>query len=627
MEDKNYIGNLIKSFRESKGISQSKLCRGICDRAVLVRIESGKCTPPKLLTDALFQRLGLSINKFGISYTMAEYKATLLRRNILESLLFEEYDTTVDLLSRYEKELGSVNKNVILEQFCSIVKIVLAITQGTGSKDVNNLIHIGLNKTLKQFKVEEIMEYLLHDEEIMLIILLAENLYSQGERKEAINVLFNLIEYIEKNVLDDEELVRLYPKVALLLAEKLVEEHRYAELYICDRAINILIENSKIAYIAELLNIQLNFGLNGESSTYTKNKKFYISVIRLLEELRGGYEKRGVEKVLIPAPIAHGHVIGNQIRALRKILGITQEDLSEVCDPLTVSRIEGGRKPTDRHFEELMTYMGREGIRYYPFIKSNDFELHMLRRDFGRSMEKFDYEEAEKVLVLLERKLNQSESVNKQFILRSRSLVEACKGQISQEELIERLLDALRITAPINETPQRIRKEQRAQLTEEELINCLVGWPLTQTETVIWNNIGNAKGQLGDSKEKIRILSIVKMNYEKDTVCLYNNLKGYVLTCYNLANEQDRIEDYFESVKTCENGIRYCLSAGEGFMLFNLLAVKADCLANVRNSKKDCGKIFQQAFLLAKLLGDKIMYEWIKIRYHELYTLDIENEY
>lgn len=626
MEDKNYIGNLIKSLRESKGISQSKLCRGICDRAVLVRIESGKCTPPKLLTDALFQRLGLSINKFGISYTMAEYKATLLRRNILESLLFEEYDTTVDLLSHYEKELGSINKNVILEQFCSIVKIVLAITQGRDSKDVNNLIHIGLNKTLKQFKVEEIMEYLLHDEEIMLIILLAENLYSQGERKEAINVLFNLIEYIEKNILDDEELVRLYPKVTILLAEKLVEESRYAELYICDRAINILIENSKIAYLAELLDIQLKYGLNGESSKYTKNKKFYTSVIVVLEELRGNYDKSGVEKVLIPAPISHGHVIGNQIRALRKILGITQEDLSEVCDPLTVSRIEGGRKPTDRHFEELMTYMGREGVRYYPFIKSNDFELHLLRRDFGRSMEKDNLEDAEKALVLLERKLNRSEAVNEQYILRSRSLLEACKGQITQEVLIERLLEALRITAPINETPQRIKKEQRAQLTEEELINCLEEWPLTQTETVIWNNVGNAKGQLGDSKEKIRILSIVKKNYERDTVCLHNNIKGYVLTCFNLANEQDRIGDFVESLKTCEDGIRYCLSAGEGFTLTGLLAVKAECLDVVRKSKEACKKIFQQAFLLAKLLGDKNIYEWIKILYHELYSLDIESE-
>lgn len=627
MEDKNYIGNLIKGLRESKGISQTKLCRGICDRAVLVRIESGKCTPQKLLTDAIFQRLGLSINKFGISYTMDENKAILMRRNILESLLWEEHDKTIDLLSLYEKEIGSTSKNTILEQFCCVVKIVLEITQGTNSEDVIALIHKGIRKTFTQFKVEEMIDYLLHDEEIMLIILLAESLYMQGKRSEAINILFNLIENIEKNILDDEELVRIYPKVALLLAEKLVEENRYAELYICDRAINILIENSKIAYLAELLNIQLNFGLKGESSTYTKNKKFYKSVIQVLEELRGDYEKSGVDKVLIPAPISHGHVIGNQIRALRKILGITQEDLSEVCDPLTVSRIEGGRKPTDRHYEELMTSMGREGIRYYPFIKSNDFALHMLRRDFGRSMENYDFEEAEKALLLLERKLNRSEPVNEQYIIRSRSLVEACKGQITQEELIEKLLEALRITAPINETSQRIRKEHRSQLTEEELINNLEGWPLTQTETVIWNNISNAKGVLGDSKEKIRILSIVKNNYEKDTACLHNNLKGYILTSYNLANEQDRIGDYMESLKTSEDGIRYCLSEGEGFSLFSLLAVKAECLVNIRESKEACKRTFQQAFLLAKLLKNKDIYEWIKIQYYELFNIDIEKEY
>lgn len=627
MEDKNYIGNLIKGLRESKGISQSKLCRGLCDRAVLVRIESGRCTPQKLLTDAIFQRLGFSINKFGISYTMAEYKVVFLRRNILESLLLEEYDKTLDLLGQYEKVIGNTSKNVLLEQFCCVVKIVYAITQDVSSEDVIDLIHKGLRKTFTQFKVDEMLDYLLHDEEIMLIILLAESLYAQGKRSESINILFNLIEYIEKNVLDDEELVRLYPKIALLLAEKLVAENRFAELYICDRAINILIKESRITYLAELLNIQLNYAPNGEDNDYTRNKKFYYSVIQVLEELIGNIEKSGAEKILIPAPISHGHVIGSQIRSLRKILGITQEDLSDICDPLTVSRIEGGRKPTDRHYEELMTSMGREGIRYYPFIKSNDYELHVLRRDFGRHMESYDFEGAGKVLLLLERKLNQSEAINKQFILRSRSLLEACKGEITQEALIERLLEALRITAPINETPHRISKERRSQLTEEELINCLEGWPLTQTETVIWNNIGNAKGKLGESKEKIRILSIVKNNYEKDTVGLYNNLKGYVLTCHNLANEQDRIGDYMESLKTCEDGIRSCLSAREGFTLTSLLTVKAECLSNIRESKKECRKIFLQAFLLAKLLKNKDIYEWIKIQYYEILDLDIENEY
>lgn len=625
MEDKNYIGNLIKELRESKGISQSKLCRGICDRAALVRIESGKCTPQKLLTDALFQRLGLSINKFGVSYTMAENKAILLRRDILEALFCAKYDIALELLELFEKE-NTATPNAILEQFCYVVKSVIAITKGANTEEVIGVIHKGLRKTFTRFKVEEITKYLLHDEEIMLIILLAESLYTQGKRSESINVLFNLTEYLEKNVLDDEELVRLFPQITLLLSEKLVEEKRYAELYVCDRAINILIENYKIAYLAELLNIQLNDGLNGESNNYTKKKKFYKSVIQALEELGGNHKKSEVEKLLIPAPISHGHVIGNQIRALRKILGITQENLSDVCDPLTVSRIEGGRKPTDRNYEELMTSMGREGVRYYPFIKSNDFELHVLRRDVAKSMEKDDFEEAERAIILLERKLDRSEAVNEQYLLRSRSLLEACKENISQEVLIERLLEALRITAPINGTPQRMKKELRSQLTEEELLNTLEGWPLTQTETVIWNNIGNAKGELGDGKGKIRILSIVKKNYEKDTVSLYNNLKGYVLTCYNLANEQDRIGEYEESLKTCEDGIRYCIAAGEGFTLFSLLTVKAECLVNIKASKEACKKTFLQAFLLAKLFDHKIIYEWIKLQYYELYELDIDIE-
>ena len=82
-----------------------------------------------------------------------------------------------------------------------------------------------------------------------------------------------------------------------------------------------------------------------------------------------------------------------------------------------------------------------------------------------------------------------------------------------------------------------------------------------------------------------------------------------------------------ESLKTSEDGIHYCLSAGEGFSLTGLLAVKAECLVNIRESKKDCKKILLQAFLLAKLLKKKDIHEWVKIQYYEIFEQDIENEY
>lgn len=53
------LGCYIKLLREEQGISCEELCRGLCNRSTLYRIESGEQQPSLFVASQLLQRLGM----------------------------------------------------------------------------------------------------------------------------------------------------------------------------------------------------------------------------------------------------------------------------------------------------------------------------------------------------------------------------------------------------------------------------------------------------------------------------------------------------------------------------------------------------------------------------------------
>ena len=607
-----YIGSLVKEIRESKKIRQEALCRGLCNRTVLVRFEQGNYSPEKILVDAFFQRLGLSINKFGMVYVKSEYESFELRREIISSILDVDADWAENKLILYENFYEQATCKILHKQFINVAEIIMEkVSSRKQDNEIEEMIRKVLCLTCPDFHEEEIMNYLLYDKEITLILLLAESFHHQRRKEEAIRLYFLLLRYMDNNVSDEEELVRLYPKTALLLSEILLEEERYEELHICRHAIQILKENHKICFLEELLSISLA-GWEAEGSTrYLENREYYQTAINGLKELQENETDRKRDKLLLSEPVSQGWLIGDQISSLRKICGLSQEDLG-ICDPASISRIERGRKPTDNHYLEIMEKISRVGMLYYPFILSEKYALHVARGNFTRYIARKDYTNADKVLLSLEAGLDKSEPINQQYLLRSRALLDNGKGILSKVALLDKILDAIRITAPVNVEYRKGGTMYGKMVSEETLIGYLESWPLTQMETIIWNNIANAKGDLGNIEGKIQILSMIKKNYEKNPVSLYHNAKGYLITIDNLVNELESVDGDDEALGYCEDGIRICLASGEGYVLVDLLFTKAICLGKVEKDEKTCIKFLKQAFSLAYILGYEAMCNLIK---------------
>lgn len=603
-----HIGYLIKGIRESREIKQETLCRGVCSRSMLVRIEQGECIPDKMLLDALFQRLGLSIHKFETSYTANEYECMKLRQQIINSILEQDFIYAKQMILEYEKLYSKGSIKVLSQQFIVLIEILIEIGTKNNEIEIENKVYYALSLTCLNFQEKKISSYLFHDEELNLILLLAENLYKKRDTERAINIYFSLLGYIDSHVSDIEEQGRLYPKITVLLSEKLYKEHRYDELNICKKAIELLKKTYRINFLPELLYIRLaGWEREGNTKEHFKNRDSFLGVIYGLKELTASEVNRMELLFLSSDPIAPGHIMGEQIRSFRSILGITQENLGDICDPATVSRIEGGRKPHSRHYKKIMQRMGREGVSYHPFIKSNKYELHIATANLSNYISVQDYENAHKEIALLEEELDRTEPVNRQFLLKSRAILEEEEGDISQEILVERLVETLCITAPVKVEIEGEEERLRKKLSEEDLISLLKNWPLTQNEVSIWNNIAIMEGRRGDRAKKIQILSTIKKNYERSNVNILHNAQGYLLVTYNLANALQTKEATEEVLHICEHGIKISLAIGAGHYLVGFLNVKAWCMGKLRMKEEACLKVFKQAFSIADILNYKVM--------------------
>lgn len=620
-----YIGYLIKDIRESKKIGQEILCKGLCSRYMLGRIEQGKCVPGKLLLDALFQRLGVSRHKFETSYTQNEYAYIKLRQQLINAVLKEKLNTLDQELLKCKEYMLDNSSKILVKQFTLLIEILMEFRKDKIDEKIENKIYFALSLTCPEFDYSSILEYLFHDEELNLIVLLAEYFYKQKEIEKAFGIYYSLLQYLDNNVFDKEEQGRICPKVVLLLGGKLYQQRRYEELYICKKGVELLKGNYRIHLLSNLLGLcLLGWEKENNMKKYNENKELYLEGIQALREI-GGSRVNQMELLLLSSdPVAPGYILGEQIRSLRNVLGITQEDLGDVCDPATISRIEGGRMPHNTNYSDIMQRMGREGIRYYPFIKSNQYKLHIARANWSRYTNLQDYDNAFKELALLEEGLDRTEPVNKQFLIKSRAILEEEVGIISQDKLHEKLIEALRITAPIRVEPWEKEDDLRMKLTEDDLIMLLRNWPLTQNEILIWSNIGIAEGERGNRGKKIQILQTIKENYEKSGVNILHNVQGYLLVIYNLANALQTKKVTKEALGIIERGIEISLNIGIGNYLVGFLNIKGWCLEAMREEKEACLKLFKQAFSIAHILDYKIMQNHIEQHCKNKFQVDIK---
>lgn len=161
---------------------------------------------------------------------------------------------------------------------------------------------------------------------------------------------------------------------------------------------------------------------------------------------------------------------GDIIRLTRIASGMSQETLSEgICSVQTLHRIENGKTRVKKElYQLLMTKMERIPQKNYAVCVGKDMELLEERMLFEKAMNSFDFNQAEKYLMIMKEKADDNK-ITRQYLLKAEALVKHYKHDINEEQLIEKLEQSIAITLP----DYKRCLEQKYPFTEQEIMNLM----------------------------------------------------------------------------------------------------------------------------------------------------------
>lgn len=294
----------------------------------------------------------------------------------------------------------------------------------------------------------------------------------------------------------------------------------------------------------------------------------------------------------------------------RKSLSITQEQLSEdICSVETLSRIETGKQNPSRDvYELLMERMGRVRNRAYSILSVSDFKVLEKMQLFEEAILSYDYHRAEYILEEIMKKPGNT-NLDKQFMIRAKSLIDYRMGRISTDEFLEELIKAIRITIP--------------KFGDISLVN----WPLTYNETNIILNISTAYAEKQDYQKGINILeeaySAIKKSYMDEEF----RITMQVIILNNLSKWYGLLEDHQKAIDVSLEGLKLCKEYKISSVLPNLLYSSAWNMEQLidkgvlsKENKRECINLLKQAYYISCAVqypyGEQFLKNHLKVQYN-----------
>ncbi|MFV0467152.1 MAG: helix-turn-helix domain-containing protein [Lachnospiraceae bacterium] len=278
--------------------------------------------------------------------------------------------------------------------------------------------------------------------------------------------------------------------------------------------------------------------------------------------------------------------LGEWIRTLRIRFGYTQEELSEgICTVSTLSKIENGKSlGSKRVVDALMERILGEKVNCICYETSHDFEIRQMTNEILRSLEQFDFVQAQEQLKKLDQEISEETPLLQQFSMFVRTI---CTQHIAHRDRIRLLKEALMITMPCYHQYQYLQKKRVL---------------LSHVEILILNHIAICHFLL---EEKMAAMKLTEELYEymqamqaKTTVfspvlpwIIYN--RALLLESMGLEQEADAI---------CRKGIELAVSESRILILPHLLCLSGRCKRGQNDEKTAC-TLFAQADAILELIG------------------------
>lgn len=252
----NYtIGDMVFDTREARGYSQEELSFGICSTSSLSRIENNAQVPGKRLFDALMQRMGVSASIYSAFVSRREMEIYRLIQELAWRLESQDYTNVNVLIQELESRIGV--REVLEKQYLIFAKASMMKKNGGTSEEVLKKLLTAIQVTMPDFEERQnIKNRLLTFDEITVLNSIALEYYNMGQHDRGLMLLYELKNYLEEHIIDEEEKAKKYPMILYNIAWRLGGEmgNHWEAYRVSNVGIKYCIKHNKLIALPYLIN-------------------------------------------------------------------------------------------------------------------------------------------------------------------------------------------------------------------------------------------------------------------------------------------------------------------------------------------------------------------------------------
>ncbi len=590
---KKTLGQMLSEAIVTGNVSQTDLCRGLCSTSALSRYLNGERRIDRLLLTALMQRLGLSPDKFATVLTEEEYYYFDWKQRLASAQIEQDWEKVSLLLEENEAKDRSCNQ-VLQEQFYLLMQGVVQERLLRDREKSLALIKQAVQQTVSAFPDKLDSNLLLSVQEISAMLIWQGE---QADEEMSVRVLQFLEAYTLTHYREEQEVVKLYPKVAARYLPILLNQEKYYEcLTIGEKALDMMISTG---YASSMETVLENYVKAAEASGLAESvhkKRVQLEAWKeLMREL--GHTERGLDDELYMMDVwQEVELLDERLSRARQQHGYSQEALSEdICTPETLSRIETGKRaPNQRTYKALAKKLSLQEEYYYSEIETDDFSVLDKKAQVDKLIMNWEFEKAEIVVNELKETIDLSVGCNRQYVEEMLSVIGFELGRIDKEEMFSLLKNILAIT--IESMPEEIDVQK---------------WPATFWKRPFTAVEVSVMIQMADVLTNMKLIEQAAFLMEKVMACYLRSrvkpefhFRAIILIVARLSSYYGVLAKYEKALQYAEEGIRLCLVSGTRKLLpffVNNRGAVAECLGN----KKAGLYYYKQAFYSAELLEKK----------------------
>lgn len=570
------VGMMIKETLLEKNISLSTLGRGLCKKSDLSRYLNGERRIDRLLLTVFLQRIGKSPAKFSLLLTEEEYVYFEWRHKICLAQMERNWEQVEQLLKENEKVSSLFNK-VLQKQYAQIMWAIIEKKLYNNREKSVSLLYGAINMTVPGFHKGLIKSNTLLGTHEICAILLWQNL--QLDKMKSLQILKELILYLEMYYQDIQELVKVYPKVVaqyLLLLQPQMEYETC--LVLSEKVIDLMIKTGYASDMERFLQIYIDAAVAlGVEEKVTKRKKQLQAWQELMKDI--GCEMKDAEDELFLLDVSQEiELLHEAITISRREHNYSQESLSQnICEPETISRIENGKTvPHQNTYKQLAKRLALPEECYFTTIETDDFEVLELQWWLESLIMRRQWDEAEEGLLKLRSLLNLENKRNKQYIEEKKYSIDRGKGKILLKDRLHQLTMILQLTIP--------------NVTEEFWCSDKF-WEhyFRKTEMAILIKVADVLFDMNEKVKAAHLLEVIIQYYKKRKVSYDLHYKTILLSIVRLTSVYSELGKYEKVLIYVDEGVKIVSTFGNKRLLGGLINNRAyalECLGKEEASLK-----------------------------------------